>query len=182
MAETQVKNTFIDVNLPSTATPVPSPPASAPARQAVALKERDESQAAEDASAATTGTAAGTAPAGIARRAKPNPLNFLSQNSMAACGHCPKGQAQSIELPLAEFHGVRLPELNEETMDLNGEQFKSITVLQAVPSLRGRYQAVELEWSASACCTHQCCGSICKTLATSRSRILGLQSSWVSVA
>lgn len=83
MAETQVKNTFIDVNLPSTATPVPSPPASAPARQAVALKDSLQ-QAAEDASAATTGTAAGTAPAGIARRAKPNPLNFLSQNSMAS--------------------------------------------------------------------------------------------------
>eukprot|EP00434_Breviolum_minutum_P014258 symbB.v1.2.012571.t1/scaffold873.1/size155814/5 len=46
MAETQVKNTFIDV--PSTATPIPSPPATAPARNAGATLKDSLQQAAED--------------------------------------------------------------------------------------------------------------------------------------
>eukprot|EP00435_Cladocopium_sp_Y103_P045920 s307_g13.t1 len=119
MAETQVKNTFIDV--PSTATPVPSPPASAPARQAVALKDSLQKAAEEPggspavpapaaAVAVVAAQAAQTAPAPAAqaaaatastagtvvRRAKPNPLNFLSQNSMVSI---PEDQANGQAKP-----------------------------------------------------------------------------------
>ncbi|CAE7801991.1 unnamed protein product, partial [Symbiodinium sp. KB8] len=89
-----VRNTFIDI--PSTATPLPSPPSSAPARQAVALKESLQ-QAADGQEAGTTVAAGAT----VVRRAKPNPLNFLSQNSMVSI---PEGAdaAQAAALPLPQ--------------------------------------------------------------------------------
>ncbi|CAJ1337357.1 unnamed protein product [Effrenium voratum] len=76
----KVRNTFIDI--PSTATPVPSPPASAPARQAVALKESLQNAAEESSD-------------GLVRR-KPNPLNFLSQNSMVSIPEDQDGKAQVL--------------------------------------------------------------------------------------
>lgn len=92
----QVRNTFIDI--PSTATPLPSPPSSAPARQAVALKESLQQAADGQAVEAGTTVAAG---ATVVRRAKPNPLNFLSQNSMVSI---PEGAdaAQAAALPLPQ--------------------------------------------------------------------------------
>lgn len=103
MAETQVKNTFIDV--PSTGTPVPSPPASAPARQQVALKDSLQKAAEEPGGSPTAQAAPQAAPAApaaastagsVVRRAKPNPLNFLSQNSMVSI---PEDQANGQAKP-----------------------------------------------------------------------------------
>jgi len=84
----QVKNTFIDISAPSDRTPLPSPLATAPARNAGYVKDSLR-QAAED-------------PA-KARRAKPNPLNFCSQSSMMSILESPSAQAVIIQKDPAQF-------------------------------------------------------------------------------
>eukprot|EP00930_Biecheleria_cincta_P075656 TRINITY_DN62838_c0_g1_i1.p1 TRINITY_DN62838_c0_g1~~TRINITY_DN62838_c0_g1_i1.p1 ORF type:complete len:431 (-),score=73.33 TRINITY_DN62838_c0_g1_i1:148-1392(-) len=81
MAEMQVRNTFIDIPGQSERTPMPSPLHTAPALNSGTLQESLR-QAAE--SSAEVSAAA-------ARRLKPNPLNFMSQQSMVSIPESPSG-------------------------------------------------------------------------------------------
>mmetsp|Transcript_85774 Transcript_85774/g.151937 ORF Transcript_85774/g.151937 Transcript_85774/m.151937 type:complete len:460 (-) Transcript_85774:49-1428(-) len=86
----QVKNTFIDIPGASERTPLPSPLATAPARNAGSLQDSLK-QAAEDPARSAV------------RRAKPNPLNFCSQSSMMSIAESPNGQALIIQKDPAQF-------------------------------------------------------------------------------